>query len=105
MEPIMIIPTVGRIVWFTPSTNPPKGFAHSDKREPCAAIVTRVWGNREVSLAVFDSEGYVHPTLSVPLLQDDDPKPEGGFFCAWMPYQLGRAAKEAEETYVKVYGS
>jgi hypothetical protein len=55
--------------------------------------VTHVWNDRMVNLAVFDSNGVAHSKTSVPLLQDDDPKPEHGFFCEWMPFQKGQAAK------------
>lgn len=52
-----------------------------------------------VNLATFDHNGNPQPKTSVPLLQDDDAKPEGGYFCSWMPYQVGQAKKhEAEET-------
>jgi hypothetical protein len=94
----MIVPTVGRVVWFWPSHVSDPGFAHHDTREPVAAIVAHVWGDRMVNLAVFDSNGVPHSMTSVQLLQDDDPKPEHGYFCAWMPYQMGQAAKtEAAE--------
>lgn len=93
----MIEPTVGRIVWFTPSTySAESGFIHIDRTRPLAAIVTHVWGPRMVNLAVFDSDGNRHSRTCVPLLQDDDLKPETGYFAAWMPYQKGQAAKTEE---------
>jgi hypothetical protein len=95
----MISPTAGRVVWFTPSTvvNDPF-FVMIDPTKPCAATVAYVWGDRMVNLAVFDQNGNLHPRTSVPLLQDDDRKPETGYFCSWMPYQVGQAAKtEAAE--------
>jgi hypothetical protein len=51
-----------------------------------------------VNLAAFDPHGSAQPKSSVPLLQDDDAKPEGGYFCSWMPYQVEQAKKhEAED--------
>lgn len=98
----MITPTVGRIVWFTPSTiiNDPFFVIH-DKTKPLAAMVTHVWGDRMVNLCVFYSNGAPHPRTGVTLLQDDDQKPETGYFCSWMPYQKGQAAKtEAAEAKI-----
>lgn len=90
----MIPPTPGRIVWFTPSRiSPRSGFVHHDATKPLAAIVAHVWNDRLINIAAFDSNGAPFSITSVPLLQDDDAKPEGGFFCSWMPYQLGQAAK------------
>lgn len=90
----IIQPTVGRIVWFYPSTNCAEaGFVHHEPTKPLAAIVTHVWSDRMVNLTVFDSNGTPHGKTSVALLQGDDPNPEGGYFCAWMPYQKGQAAK------------
>ena len=88
----MIIPTVGRIVHFTPG-----GFDNIAKSEqPLAAIVTYVWGERMVNLTVFDTNGSPHSRTSVSLLQDDDMPTDGNAYCAWMPYQLGQAAKAEE---------
>jgi hypothetical protein len=89
----MIKPTVGRVVLFTPSTTPDPGFIHRDKVKPCAAIVAYVWSDRMVNLVVFDQNGTAFGKTSVALLQDDDAKPEYGYFCSWMPYQTGQAAK------------
>jgi hypothetical protein len=89
----MIKPTIGRVVWFTPSTTPSPGFAHIDPAQPCAAMVTHVWSDRMVNLVVFDANGNPHGKTSVALLQDDDPKSPHGYFCEWMPYQVGQAKK------------
>jgi hypothetical protein len=94
----MIVPTVGRVVWFRPPTTPILGFAHHDPLQPCAALVTHVWGDRLVNLVVFDSNGAPFGQTSVQLLQDDDLKPEHGRFCSWMPYQVGQAKKHEADT-------
>lgn len=89
----MIKPTVGRVVWFYPAGSKPTD-------PPLAAIVTAVWGDRMVNLAVFERNGVPmsHPPTSVTLVQEGDPIPTGLFYCTWMPYQLGQAARtEAAE--------
>jgi hypothetical protein len=97
----MIQPTIGRVVWFTPSSN--SGSEDFAPGAPLAAIVAHVHGDRMVNLAVFDANGVAHSRTSVTLLQDDDTPPEGGYFAEWMPYQKGQAAKtEAPEAQAKV---
>ncbi|MGA2227944.1 MAG: hypothetical protein ABSH41_26210, partial [Syntrophobacteraceae bacterium] len=63
---------------------------------PCAAIIVNVWGERLVNLVAFDANGMPFSKCSVTLLQDDDPEPEDGYFCKWMDYQKGQAAKVEE---------
>lgn len=89
----MIRPTNGRVVLFTPREDDKSGLTQLNKLVPLSAMVTHVWGDRLVNLVVFDSYGFSFSRTSVPMLQDDDAKPEGGFFCAWMEYQKGQAAK------------
>jgi hypothetical protein len=86
----MIKPTIGRVVWFTPSKN---DAALSGSGQPLAALVTYVHSDRYVNLAVFDANGGHHGRNSAALLQDDDVGNEGGYFAQWMPYQVGQAAK------------
>jgi hypothetical protein len=88
----MIKPTNGRVVHFTPGAHEQE-IVHIDRRVPLAAMVVHVFGDRLVNLIVFDSNGSSFGRTSVPLLQDDDAKPEGGYFCSWMEYQKGQAAK------------
>jgi hypothetical protein len=73
-------PTVGRIVHFHPRT----GVTH-------AAIITFVHSETCVNLAVFDSSGGSDGKTSVQLVAPGQPKPEFGFFCEWMPYQVEKA--------------
>jgi hypothetical protein len=89
----MIKPTVGRVVWFTPSATHEPGFVRNDVTAPLAAMVAHVWGDRMVNLVVFDGNGVPFGKTSVALLQDDDAKPSHGYFCEWMPYQVGQAKK------------
>lgn len=91
----MIKPTVGRVVLYTPSKGSTDAvIAHGSGK--LAAIVTNVWSDTCVNLVVFDGNGVPHSRTSVLLLQDDNPVPEGGFYCEWMPYQKGQAAKTEE---------
>jgi hypothetical protein len=71
-------------------------FAHIDGRKPLAAIIAHVFNDALVNLAVFDSNGMSHSRTSVPLVQAGEAKPEHGYFCSWMPYQVGQAAKQAK---------
>lgn len=83
----MIKPTVGRIVWYI---GPPN--SHSD--QVAAAIITYVWSDDLVNLAIFNKDGNLYARTSVSLIQDDGAKE--GEYCAWMPYQKGQAAKTEE---------
>lgn len=85
----IIKPTVGRIVYFFP--------ANRLTQEPLlAAIITAVWGERTVNLAVFQTNGVPmsHPPTSVWLVQPGEEPPKSGCYCMWMPYQIGKAAAE-----------
>lgn len=85
----MIKPTVGRVVWYTPSVD--EDFPRQSN-QPLAAIVCCVWSDTCVNLAVFDANGCTHSRTSVLLLQEGNERPTHGF-CEWMPYQKGQAAK------------
>ena len=80
----MIKPTVGRIVWYHPAGSRP-----ADR--PLAAIVTHVWSDPHINLAVFESNGLEFQT-SVFLFQGDGERPEH-MYAEWMPYQQGQAVK------------
>jgi len=86
----MISPTIGRVVWFWPALADPEDLAPD---QPNAAIVTYVWGDSMVNLAVFDANGIQRGETSVTLLQDDEEAPAYGRYASWMPYQKGQAAK------------
>jgi hypothetical protein len=84
----MIKPTVGRVVWFWPSTM----REGDDTKQPFAATVAYVHSDRMVNLSVVDHNGRQYGISSVPLRQPEDESPDG-MFCEWMPYQQGQAAK------------
>lgn len=89
----MVKPSIGRVLWFYPAD-------HLVQEQPLAAIVTAVWGDRCVNLAVFGRNGVPmsHPPTSVTLVQEGDEKPKAGPYCTWMPYQIGQAKAHAAET-------
>jgi hypothetical protein len=97
--PKLIPPTPGRVVWYYPSQHEidAKTLAIYDAA-PLAAVVAFVHTDRLVNLALFDHAGAAHRRTSVTLLQEDDETPHTseGPYAAWMPYQLGQAAKAAE---------
>jgi hypothetical protein len=86
----VIKPTIGRVVWFTPATS--DNTLARNGTQPLAALVTCVWSDTCVNLAVFDANGIATNRTSVLLLQGDGDRPDG-YFCEWMPYQKGQAAK------------
>jgi hypothetical protein len=91
--PVVIAPTVGRIVHYRQMT--PGQFPGSHDVVP--AIITHVHSDRLVNLCVFDANGGTHQKTSVKLVQDGD-EPEKFAHCSWMPFQKGQAAKlEAAE--------
>jgi hypothetical protein len=92
----MILPSNGRIVWFTPASG--DGVFEQYGRVPMAAMVCHVWGARMVNLLVTYPDGTQRAETSVTLLQDDDAPPINGRFAEWMPYQIGQAKKHEAGT-------
>jgi hypothetical protein len=86
--PTRIQPTVGRVVWVIRPRDT------DDVNQPEAALVTYVHGTdgRHINVAGFDHQGNPFKRTSLHLVQDGEAKPEGDF-AAWMPYQVGQAAK------------
>jgi hypothetical protein len=91
----MIKPTVGRVVWVR------RPFETADPSQPEAGLITYVHGDRKVNVAGFDHDGNPYRVVNVPLLQDDDAKPEGVFAC-WMPFQVGQAKQQQGQTEMRV---
>ena len=87
-----IVPTIGRVVLFT------KDYYQDQK---FAALIAHVWSDSCVNLAYFDANGCACNATSVLLVQDGNPMPDC-YYCEWMPYQKGQAAKtEALEAQIK----
>lgn len=92
----MIIPTVGRKVWYWPRDT--DGMVNIDE-DPHDATIVGVLSNTCVNLACHDAEGRHYVVRSVLLWQDTEGlhlelRPSEGF-AEWMPYQTGQAAKAA----------
>ena len=81
----MIKPTIGRVVWYRPAG---RDIVH-------AAVITHVWSDTCVNLAVFGMDGAPYQRTSVLLVQDNEVPRPGDGYAEWMPYQLGQAAKTA----------
>ena len=93
----MIKPTVGRVVLFTPPSNAAESGFTGYSGQPMAALIAYVWSDYLVNLHVIDHSGVGHSRTSVPLVQEGDPKPEFGYYCEWMPYQIGQAKRHDAE--------
>ena len=83
----MIQPTVGRIVLFCPMPGMGYDEVVTQGNCPVPAIITHVWGDRMVNLAVFDADGRHHAITSVTLRQPED-EADNNTHCEWMPYQV-----------------
>ena len=90
----VITPTIGRIVWFWENVET-RDLEHA---QPEAAVVTYVHSDRCVNLTVFDHNGFPRSVTSVELRQPGDQTFPQGFFCEWMPYQIGQARKHTAES-------
>ena len=98
----MIIPTVGRKVWFRPNQAAGATLVIGNKvvqvltGEALDATILCTWDDGRVNLLVVDHAGVSHPVGGVQLRQAEDdvpPEGDGGYYCEWMPYQNGQAAK------------
>jgi len=92
-EQQIIKPTVGRVLWFF------ENYLHGEN-PPLAAIVAKVTDDRTVTLGVIDHFGGHFGYSEVRLIQpgDDIPERGAGFYCTWMPYQIGQATKTEDIT-------
>lgn len=93
MAVVVIKPTVGRVLWYYPH-----GKTQVDAgKQPHAAMVAYVHGDSCVNIGYLDGSGNHRNQTSVRLVHQGEELPESGF-CAWMPYQMGQAARtEAAE--------
>lgn len=83
----MIEPTVGHVVWYHPDPAEPYGG------QTLAAHVAFIWSEGMVNLMVIDPNGMPFSKTSVPLIQEGDKAPAGGY-CELIPYQNGQPAKK-----------
>lgn len=88
-----IVPTPGRIVYFSPAAD--DGIGNGSV--PLAAIIAGVNEDGTLNLGVFSANADFERRLNVTLVQEGDEAPATGH-AYWMPYQLGQAAKTEEVT-------
>lgn len=89
--PVVIPPTIGRVVWYTPSKSDISGGATADPSpQKLKADVVYVWNDRLVNLFIVNTNGIPFARTSVQLAQEGDPFPTDGGYCSWMPFQLGQ---------------
>jgi len=86
----LIIPTIGRQVWFRPGLPLTHDFHVIDNEQALAATVIYVHDDTHINLEVIDHIGKHHFVRDVVLLQDDGLVP--GDYAEWMPYQKSVAA-------------
>ena len=86
----MTQPTVGRVVWFWPSSV--EQLALPRDGQPLAAHVAAVSEDGSaVNLQVIDANGHAHARQDVPFIGDGG---AAGFsYACWMPYQRAQHAK------------
>lgn len=111
---IAITPTIGRRVWYIPSTYERDLMGHkpSDigqtmigRCQPCDAHIVRVWHDRLVDLSVTDHNDNVHTRTSVTLYQAGDTiatHAESGF-AVWPDYDLQQAQPKPQGTTTGKY--
>lgn len=99
--PKVIVPTVGRKVWFRPGGGIwPAGmqaFPGTDYdcgvQQPMDATIVYVHNDRLVNLRVIDHTGHAFPVRDVQLVQPGDQCCGGGHRAEWMPFQVKQAGK------------
>lgn len=72
---------VGKIVRYMPGSGD-FGTLEYTYTMPLAAIITHVWGERLVNLAVFDREGATHPRRCVSYYPENEWHPEDTYCAA-----------------------
>lgn len=89
----MIIPTIGRVVWFYP-----QGAADlAQKRQPHCALIAYVHSDSEINIAAFNQLGNTYSKQYVKLIQEGELTDGLQSFCCWMPYQQAQAARATQQ--------
>jgi hypothetical protein len=86
----MIQPTVGRVILIRGR------HAVPPKEQPEAALVAFVHEDGTINVAGFDAHGMPFAAHNVRIPDEGDPAVPQGIYAAWMPYQVGQAAKTEE---------
>lgn len=95
----MIIPSVGRKVWFRLNGAGAGLNIKTNGDQPVDATIVYVHSNTAINIAGFDHEGTPFKATLVPIIDSvrGDPKPTAGIYCEWMPYQVGQAKSSADD--------
>jgi hypothetical protein len=92
----MIVPTIGRRVWYRPAGKNDYDMQDVDVlRQPFDAGIVYVHNDRLVNLVVTDHLGFAHRRANVRLVQPGEKVPEDVPYCEWMPFQT-QAAKQQD---------
>lgn len=85
----VITPTIGRVVHYYPGPDDPTPGDDG----PLAALVTAVWTDTCVNLAIFNRNGSPEPNppTSITLVQPGVDPPLNERYCCWMPYQVKKS--------------
>lgn len=110
-KPTVITPTIGRRVWYWPSTydrggmlDKPSTIIEGNHTQPCDAGIVCVHGDRLVNLIVTDHNGNAHKRTSVTLYQPGDniSHVDGGY-AVWMDYQVKQAEPKLQGSTTAKY--
>lgn len=108
---IVITPTIGRRIWYVPSTydrgglkDKPSSIIEGSSTQPCDAGIVFVHNDRLVNLLVTDHNGNTHKRTSVTLWQPGDTitHADGGY-AVWMDYQQQQAQPKNQGTTTGKY--
>jgi hypothetical protein len=92
----MIIPTIGRRVWYWPAGINDYDMQDIDGiRHAFDAGIVYVHNERLVNVVVTDHLGFTHRRKNVTLIQPGDEIPQDKPRCEWMPFQT-QAAKQQD---------
>lgn len=109
-KPTPITPTIGRRLWYIPSTydrggmqTKPSSIIEASSDQPCDAGVVYVHSERLVNLIVTDHNGNTHKRTSVTLYQPGDDIPVDGGYAVWMTYQQAQAQPKPQGSTTAKY--
>lgn len=94
MSATHITPTIGRKLWYFPSSY--DTIEQGPDQQPLDATVCYVWPDGTVNLAVHDWHGYPWTRSRVNLVQEGGVPPSNAGYATWMPFQVAQAAKAVE---------
>jgi len=87
----MILPTIGRKLWYWP----PEDFPHPDKSQPLDATIAYVHSMDCINIGFRDQNGVPYAAQQIYLWHGEGNRPVGAIFgyCEWMLFQKGQAMK------------